>query len=86
MPTPGFELGVLPPEATPTIPAGDDIVLYIHGGPGSRLEEASDLVGPLHAAGECCHTLRRVGPPTCKPGILTFRRQGQSRSLTVGAS
>jgi pimeloyl-ACP methyl ester carboxylesterase len=51
MPTPGFELGVLPPEATPTIPAGDAIVLYIHGGPGSRLEEAGDLVGPLHAAG-----------------------------------
>jgi len=50
MPTPAFELGVLPPETTPTIPDSDDIVLYIHGGPGSRLE-ASDLVGPLHAAG-----------------------------------
>lgn len=47
----GYQVGVLPPDSTPTIPVGDDIILYIHGGPGSRLEEASDLVKPLHDAG-----------------------------------
>jgi len=36
-----------PPEAKPVIPPGDDIILYIHGGPGSKLEEASDLANPL---------------------------------------
>ncbi len=46
-----YQLGVLPSEASPTIPEGDEIILYLHGGPGSRLEEAADLVGPLHAAG-----------------------------------
>jgi pimeloyl-ACP methyl ester carboxylesterase len=46
-----YQLGVLPPDPTPTIPDGDDIILYIHGGPGSRLEECADLVGPLHVAG-----------------------------------
>ncbi len=46
-----YRLGVLPGDPTPTIPTGDDIILYIHGGPGSRLEEASDLIKPLHDAG-----------------------------------
>jgi len=46
-----FQLGVLPPEQKPSIPEGDDIILYVHGGPGSRLEECSDLVPHLHAAG-----------------------------------
>lgn len=45
------QVGVFPPEPNPVIPAGDDIILYVHGGPGSRLEEASDLVNPLLAAG-----------------------------------
>lgn len=40
-----------PPPPAPSIPVGNDIVLYLHGGPGSRLEEASDLVAPLMAAG-----------------------------------
>jgi pimeloyl-ACP methyl ester carboxylesterase len=47
----GYRLGVLPPEPTPMIPDGDDIILYLHGGPGSRLEEASDLVPQLHISG-----------------------------------
>jgi len=46
-----YQLGVLPPTQQPVIPAGDDIILYVHGGPGSRLEEASDLVNPLLSAG-----------------------------------
>lgn len=46
-----FQLGVLPPDPKPTIPAGNDIILYLHGGPGSRLEECGDLVKPLHDAG-----------------------------------
>jgi pimeloyl-ACP methyl ester carboxylesterase len=46
-----YQVGVLPPEPRPAIPPGDDIILYLHGGPGSRLEEASDLVGPLLSAG-----------------------------------
>jgi pimeloyl-ACP methyl ester carboxylesterase len=46
-----YQVGVLPPEPKPSIPAGDDIILYLHGGPGSRLEEASDLVGPLLSTG-----------------------------------
>jgi pimeloyl-ACP methyl ester carboxylesterase len=40
-------VGVFPPEPKPTIPPGDDIIIYIHGGPGSRLEEAGDMVEPL---------------------------------------
>jgi pimeloyl-ACP methyl ester carboxylesterase len=43
----GYQVNVIPADPIPTIPAGDDIILYIHGGPGSRLEEASDLVKPL---------------------------------------
>jgi len=46
-----FQVGVLPPKPIPSIPAGDDIILYVHGGPGSRLEEASDLVAPLQREG-----------------------------------
>lgn len=42
-----YQVGVLPPEPKPVIPPGDDIIIYIHGGPGSKLEEASDLVNPL---------------------------------------
>ena len=47
-----FKLDELPP-APPiaAIPDKDDIILYLHGGPGSRLEEAGDLVKPLHDAG-----------------------------------
>lgn len=41
----------LPPETKPVIPPGDDVIIYVHGGPGSRLEEASDLVKPLLEAG-----------------------------------
>lgn len=41
----------VPPDPVPAIPPGDDIILYVHGGPGSRLEEAGDLVAPLHRAG-----------------------------------
>jgi pimeloyl-ACP methyl ester carboxylesterase len=47
----GYQVGVVPPDPIPMIPPGDDIILYIHGGPGSKLEEASDLVAPLQAAG-----------------------------------
>src|SRR5260370_39789751 len=32
---PACQLGVVPPEPAPFIPPGDDIILYIHGGPGS---------------------------------------------------
>jgi len=46
-----YQLGVLPTQPQPVIPDGDDIILYVHGGPGSRLEEASDLVNPLIALG-----------------------------------
>jgi pimeloyl-ACP methyl ester carboxylesterase len=46
-----YQFGVLPSNQTPTIPSGDDIILYVHGGPGSRLEECGDLVKPLHDAG-----------------------------------
>jgi len=46
-----FQVGVLPATPVPSIPAGDDIILYVHGGPGSRLEEASDLVAPLQREG-----------------------------------
>ncbi len=42
----GYKMS-LPPDPVMSIPPGDDIILYIHGGPGSRLEEASDLAGPL---------------------------------------
>ena len=41
----------IPPTTVPTIPPGDDIIVYLHGGPGSRLEESLDLVPKLHAAG-----------------------------------
>jgi hypothetical protein len=38
----GFSMSV-PREPVASIPPGDDIILYIHGGPGSRLEEAADI-------------------------------------------
>ncbi len=47
----GYQVGALPPEPNPVIPPGDDVIVYVHGGPGSRLEEASDLAGPLLNAG-----------------------------------
>lgn len=47
----GYQVGVIPPEPKPVIPPGNDIILYVHGGPSSRLEEASDLANPLLAAG-----------------------------------
>jgi pimeloyl-ACP methyl ester carboxylesterase len=50
-PVPPYQLGVFPPDSVPVIPPGDDVIIYIHGGPGSRLEEASDLVKPLMDAG-----------------------------------
>jgi pimeloyl-ACP methyl ester carboxylesterase len=47
-----YQVGAFPPDPPkPTIPPDDDIILYIHGGPGSKLEEASDLVKPLLDAG-----------------------------------
>ena len=46
-----YQVGVLPPEPNLTIPPGDDIIIYIHGGPGSRLEEAGDMVEPLQRWG-----------------------------------
>jgi pimeloyl-ACP methyl ester carboxylesterase len=46
-----FQVGLPPPEAVPSIPPGDDLIVYIHGGPSSRLEEASDLAPQLLAAG-----------------------------------
>jgi pimeloyl-ACP methyl ester carboxylesterase len=45
-----YQVGVIPPESKPVIPPGDDIIIYVHGGPGSRLEEAADIVNPLLAA------------------------------------
>src|SRR5260370_15962647 len=39
----GYQVGALPPEPNPVIPPGDDVIVYVHGGPGSRLGEASDL-------------------------------------------
>jgi pimeloyl-ACP methyl ester carboxylesterase len=48
----GISIIPAPAPAVPTIPPGDDIILYLHGGPGSRLEEASDLLGPLLDAGK----------------------------------
>src|SRR6516225_5257776 len=47
----GISIIPAPAPAVPTIPPGDDIILYLHGGPGSRLEECGDLVKPLHDAG-----------------------------------
>jgi pimeloyl-ACP methyl ester carboxylesterase len=47
----GYQVGVIPPEPPPKIPDGNEIILYLHGGPGSRLEEAGDLVPQLHAEG-----------------------------------
>ena len=49
--TSGYQVGVVPPDPVPNIPPGDDIILYIHGGPGSRLEEAGDIANPLIYAG-----------------------------------
>jgi hypothetical protein len=55
--TSGYQIGVVPPDPVPYIPPGDDIILYIHGGPGSRLEEAGDIANPLMDAG------LRLSPP-----------------------
>jgi len=41
----------LPPAAVPSISSGDGLIVYVHGGPGSRLEESSDLVPALIAEG-----------------------------------
>src|SRR5581483_3648975 len=68
-----FQLGVLPPEPTPAIPEGDDIILYLHGGPGSRLEEASDLVGQLHAEG------LKLNPPK-RYAVIVFDQPSQGYS------
>jgi alpha-beta hydrolase superfamily lysophospholipase len=51
---PSLALGakrVPPPEPKPRIPPGDEIVLYLNGGPGSRLEESLDLIPKLQRAG-----------------------------------
>jgi hypothetical protein len=44
----GYDFGYNLPDETPSIPASDKIIIYIHGD-GSRLEEAMDLVPQLHA-------------------------------------
>jgi pimeloyl-ACP methyl ester carboxylesterase len=72
-----YQLGVLPPELTPTIPEGDDIILYIHGGPGSRLEECSDLVGQLHIAGA------NLDPPK-RFTVIAFDQPSQGYTSMLG--
>jgi pimeloyl-ACP methyl ester carboxylesterase len=72
--TPGYQVGVLPPIPSPTIPPGDDIIIYIHGGPGSKLEEASDLLKPLLDAG------LTVGK---RYTVISFDQLGQGYSSMV---
>jgi pimeloyl-ACP methyl ester carboxylesterase len=72
-----YQLGVLPPEPTPTIPDGDDIILYIHGGPGSRLEECADLVGQLHGAGS------KLDPPK-RYTVIAFDQPSQGYTSMLG--
>jgi pimeloyl-ACP methyl ester carboxylesterase len=77
-PTPAaYQLGVLPPEPTPTIPDGDDIILYIHGGPGSRLEESGDLVGQLHSEGN------KLNPPK-RYTVIAFDQPSQGYTSMLG--
>ena len=72
-----YQLGTLPPDPTPTIPDGDDIILYLHGGPGSRLEEAADLVGPLQVAGA------NLTPPK-RYTVIAFDQPSQGYSSMLG--
>jgi pimeloyl-ACP methyl ester carboxylesterase len=72
-----YQPGVLPPEPIPTIPDGDDIILYIHGGPGSRLEECGDLVGELHTAGG------NLDPPK-RFTIIAFDQPSQGYTSMLG--
>jgi hypothetical protein len=72
-----YQLGVLPPEPTPTIPDGDDIILYIHGGPGSRLEECADLVGQLHSEGN------KLNPPK-RYTVIAFDQPSQGYTSMLG--
>jgi len=72
-----YQLGVLPPEPTPTIRDGDDIILYIHGGPGSRLEESGDLVGQLHSAGS------KLDPPK-RYTVIAFDQPSQGYTSMLG--
>jgi pimeloyl-ACP methyl ester carboxylesterase len=69
-----YQVGTLPPDSKPVIPADQDIILYVHGGPGSRLEEATDLVKPLLDAG------RKKG---IKYTIISFDQPNQGYSSMV---
>jgi pimeloyl-ACP methyl ester carboxylesterase len=72
-----YQLGVLPTQPQPVIPDGDDIILYVHGGPGSRLEEASDLVNPLI----------ELGPGYGKRfTVISFDQVSQGYSSMIGPS
>src|SRR5260370_8061654 len=42
----GYQVGALPPEPNPVIPPGDDVIVYVHGAPGSPLVEAADPALP----------------------------------------
>jgi pimeloyl-ACP methyl ester carboxylesterase len=79
-----YQVGVLPPEPKPAIPQGDDIILYLHGGPGSRLEEAGDLVGPLLRAGDLVGPAPRAGLAKGKRyTLIAFDQPSQGYSSMV---
>jgi len=74
-----YQLGVLPTQPRPVIPDGDDIILYVHGGPGSRLEEASDLVNPLIDLGPAYSNGKRFT-------VISFDQVSQGYSSMIDPS